>query len=331
MHMGEQKKERFLEIDDIRGISIIVMILIHTNAYHLGNRLAFNLLEWSQFAVVAFIFCSSFLYFQKDHTLGLFAYWDYFKKRVDRLVFPYYGFLAGLFILMLAGEPKKLGLNYLVQNLFLTGGSENNWLVLLFLQLSLLMPLFSSWFRKSKLIMIIYTALALISSVVFLKYTPLPWFRLIMWLPWSLVVIYTMLFAKIRQRKMLFWILTGLFFLIFIGTQTYVLVPLHKSLRMYSNKYPPNIYHIAYSLFCLNILWVMAEKNLFKPLRSVIHFFSRYSYTIYFIHTLLIYFFAVILKMKFDWIGFFVIIIALTSLIQLSINKAGALLQTKQE
>lgn len=320
--MGQPEKsiKRLEFIDDIRGISIIVMILIHTNAYHLGNKIAFNTLEISQFAVAAFIFCSSYLFFQKDREFSIKLYWGYFTKRLNRLVLPYYGFLVGLLALMLFAEPRKINFKYLAGNLLLTGGSENNWLVLLFLELSLLMPLFALWRGKNKPLLILYTALASISSIIFLKFTPLPYFRPIMWLPWSLIVVYTMLFGKIRQNKILFWLLTLGFLAAFLITREGVLIPLGKSLRMYSNKYPPNLYHISYSLFCLNVLYVLSEKNVFAHMRTIIHFFSKYSYTIYFIHTLIIYVLAVILKLRFDWVGMFVVVIGLTTLVQLLVN-----------
>ena len=114
-------KKRLSEIDDIRGISIILMILIHTNVYFLGNKISYLTLELSQFAVVAFIFCSAYLFYLKQQTYGLVDFTRHLWKRVKRLVIPYYFFFAIYYLFTLIKEPKKLTVPYVVQNIFHSG------------------------------------------------------------------------------------------------------------------------------------------------------------------------------------------------------------------
>lgn len=318
--MKSEKKERLFLIDDIRGFSIIVMVLIHTNAYFMKIPLSFNLLELSQFAVAAFIFCSSYLFYLKNPVSSWNTYRDYFFKRLKRLVFPYYLFLAAYFIVLLPHEAHKLTFSYLFQNVTLTGGLDFNWLVLLFIELTLLMPLFSWLEKKARPVLYLYIAAALASAAYFLTHTPLPYYRAVMWLPWSLVVIFTMYFPRMKASKKWFWGLTVLFFGLYWASRQYVLQPFHRSLRQYDNKYPPNLYHLAYSLFGVNVLYLLSDLNLFAPLRGLIHFYSIYSYTIYFIHIIVIYILTVYLHISFTWVTFYLAVLFLSGLIQLLFN-----------
>ncbi len=307
-------------IDDIRGVSIFATILIHTNVYFLANKIAYTLIELGQFAVVAFIFCSSYLYYQKDRVESLPLFWRHLLKRLKRLIIPYYIFIAIYFVFTYLKEPHKLTPLYIFQNLTLSGGLDFNWLVLLFIQLAILMPFFSFLRRKYKIVLCVYIIVATISSIIFLKYSPHPLYRWIMWLPWSLVIIYTMYFEKLRKNITLFWGLTVVFFVIFLLTQQFVLVPLGHSLRMYDNKYPPNIYHLSYCLGGLNILFFLSQKGLFTFTRKFIHFLSRYSYEIYFLHILVIYAVTVFFHFKFNWVIFFLTVLGITSVVQVIFN-----------
>jgi len=268
-------KNRFQVIDDIRGISILVMILIHTNAYLLSDRFAYVAREVSQFAVVAFLFCSTYLSLQRPYPSSLSEFIPYLVKRLKRLLIPYYIFVVAYAVFMSLFANKALSHSFLVENVLLTGGIDFNWLVLLFVQLTFITPLLQYLYDKRRIIFHIYTILATVSAVYFLTHTPLPYFRLIMWLPWSLVVIYTLYFAQLWKSKKVFIGVTLFFGLIFIGTQQLVLVPTNHALSMYANKYPPNIYHIAYSLFALNILYFFSRYKMFSPklVQVVVSFF----------------------------------------------------------
>ncbi|MCX6732154.1 MAG: acyltransferase [Candidatus Roizmanbacteria bacterium] len=324
-------KQRLPEIDDIRGISIILMIMIHTNVYFLANKISYLTLELSQFAVVAFIFCSAYLFYLKQQVYGWSEFFSHLVKRIKRLVIPYYWFFAVYYIFLLIKEPKKLTLSYVTQNIFVIGGLDFNWLVLLFIELAILMPFISYLFEKKRAWFYIYTAAAFLSSLVFLKYTPLSYYRYVMWLPWSLVLIYTYLFNQLKEKKSLFWIITAFCFALYYILPPLILKPLGRSLFMYDNKYPPNLYHLAYGIGCVNVLYMLSQWKLFSNyiVQTVINFFSVYSYTIFFIHILVIFVVTVFFHFNFNWITFFLAVTGITMLVQLLYNGVVQLISSR--
>lgn len=324
-------KQRLPEIDDIRGISIILMIMIHTNVYFLSNKISYLTLELSQFAVVAFIFCSAYLFYLKSQVYSWGDFLSHLVKRIKRLIIPYYWFFTVYYIFLLLKDAKKVTLAYVVQNIFVIGGLDFNWLVLLFIELAILMPFVSYLFEKKRVWFYVYTVLAFVSSLIFLKYTPLSYYRFVMWLPWSLVLIYTYLFNQLKEKKMLFWAVTALCFVLYYIIPPLVLKPLGHSLFMYDNKYPPNIYHLAYGIGCINILYMLSRWKLFANyiVQTIVNFFSVYSYTIFFIHILVIYVVTVFFHFKFNWVTFFLAVTGITMLTQLLYNGVIQLISSR--
>jgi fucose 4-O-acetylase-like acetyltransferase len=323
-------KQRLPEIDDIRGLSIILMIMIHTNVYFLADKISYLLLELSQFAVVAFIFCSAYLFYLKKQVWGWGDFFSHMVKRVKRLVVPYYWFFAVYYIFLLLKDAKKVTLSYVVQNIFVIGGLDFNWLVLLFIELAILMPLISYLFEKQRILFYLYTFLAFLSTLLFLQYTPLSYYRFVMWLPWSLVLIYTYIFNELKEYKKLFLIVTVICFALYYLLPILVLKPLGRSLFMYDNKYPPNLYHLAYGIGCVNVLYMLSKWKLFSNyfVQTIVNFFSTYSYTIFFIHILVIYVVTVFFHFHFNWVTFFLAVTGITMLTQLAYNGITHFLST---
>lgn len=323
-------KQRLSEIDDIRGISIILMIMIHTNVYFLSNKISYLSLELSQFAVVAFIFCSAYLFYLKQQVYGWGEFFSHLIKRIKRLVIPYYWFFGVYYIFLLIKDAKKVTFSYVIQNIFVIGGLDFNWLVLLFIELAILMPLISYLFEKKRIFFYVYTGAAFLSSLIFLKYTPLPYYRFVMWLPWSVILIYTYLFNKLREKKLLFLGVTILCFALYYILPPLVLKPLGRSLFMYDNKYPPNLYHLAYGIGCVNVLYMLSQWKLFSNyiLQIILNFFSLYSYTIFFIHILVIFVVTVFFHFNFNWVTFFLGVTGITILTQLIYNGVVHLFST---
>jgi len=117
------------------------------------------------------------------------------------------------------------------------------------------------------------------------------------------------------------WI-TLLFGTIFIITQQCILLPLHHSFSMYNNKYPPNLYHISYSLFAVNIIYYLSKRKLFSsPLvQNTVGFFSANSYQLFFIHILVIDGVWKWIRPT-NWILFFLLVTYISSIIQIGMNK----------
>ena len=324
-------KKRLPELDDLRGISIIVMILIHTNVNFLSNKWAYNSREVSQFAVVAFLFCSSYLALLKPYpTVSELI--PYIVKRLKRLLIPFLVFFTIYILFSTVGLGKHFSQSYIMKSYILTGGIDFNWMVLLFIQMMLVTPFIQYLNERSKIGLYIYTFIAILSSVIFLKYTPLPFYRSIMWLPWSLVIVYTLYFDRIWNNKMWFVWITLLFGTIFIITQQCILLPLHHSFSMYNNKYPPNLYHISYSLFAVNIIYYLSKRKLFSsPLvQNTVGFFSANSYQLFFIHILVIDGVWKWIRPT-NWILLFLLVTYISSIIQIGMNKISLSFPRRRE
>lgn len=329
MVKATKKLARIEEVDLLRGLAILAMVSLHTNAYFLSNPLSFFTWDYGQFAVPIFIFCSTYLFFKKDYQFNSIKdALTYVKKRVIRLLIPYYIFVAVFACLVYLREPAKITINYLFQNAVMMGGIDINWLVILFIYFSFLLPFLSYTKNKRPSWWWIFLVVSLISSIIFLFYRPTYNYRYVMWLPWSLLVIFTQVFA-LNEAKTIFFLLTGVFsFIVFLGLR-FLEAYLKHSLLQYDNKYPPNLYHIAFGVFSIILFYVLAKKRIFSLpiIKPILIFLSKNSYPIYFVHYCIIFVLWVFFKFKFNWITFFITITALTIGVQALFNKVLALVR----
>lgn len=279
--------QRFPEIDLIRGIAMVAIIVIHVAAYFLTNRFVFFVWNSLQFAVVTFIFCSAYLFFKKSDSQKLSSL-KYFIKRAQRLLIPYFAYLVVLFILMkLNGE--VLSINSVVRYITLTTRSNDlSWLVVLMLTLTPVM-LILRIIKNKKFAYLFFVLASFFSALVFLFYTPDVNFKLIMWLPWSLILITTDYFVSNENKSFFFPKFLTASLAVFIATLIIKILAV-TSLIQYDNKYPPNLFHLSYGLFITAILYWYAKKIIrFATIHKIFTFFSKYSYSIFFIHILVIY------------------------------------------
>lgn len=211
----------------------------------------------SEFAVVVFIFCSCYVVFKKYLSEHL-PVFNYVKKRLVRLLKPYYIFLIFFLLLVYLGEPHKITALYLVKSLLVIGGVDINWLVLLFLIFSILVPVILTLYKRKKWLFYVFMFIALFSSVFFIK-NKLPLdYRITMFLPWSLIIIFGLYFVKYERRK--WFINLGLVFSFVVFFLLHVVVnDFHLSLVMYANKYPPNLYHLSYGIFSVFVLYFISS------------------------------------------------------------------------
>lgn len=307
-------KNRNDQIDILRGIGIIAMILIHVTAWHKADIVAFNLWNVSQFAVQVFIFCSGYLFFFKEQGRESVFSLKYFAKRATRLLIPYYIFLVFYIPLEFLESPQRLSLNYIFKSLTLTGGPDLNWIILLFLSLALLMPFLLFLLRKHRFLFFIYLMFATLSSILFMN-LELRNYKLIMWLPWSLMILVSWLFVKFHNR------ITSAYLTISC-TATALLLSFYLSVQNHSlllidNKYPPNLYYLLYGVAWISLLWfVLSFMNLKKKTWNIVRFFSVNSYSIFFIHFWIFTFMRVVLKTDLHWGYLFAIVIVSSVLVQ---------------
>lgn len=306
----------------LRGFSILVMILIHTNAYFLSNKTAYFFWDLSEFAVPAFIFCSAYIFFKRNLNFENFGtFFSYVKKRFLRLLLPYY-FFAFFFILYIyLKEPKKIDVQYLLGSFFSVGGIDISWLVLLFLMFSIIMPAVLIFSRLKKSLFYIFLFLSVASSFLLIFFRPLINYREIMWFPWSLIIFFVYYFVKYESSKKF------LYSAFFFSTLTFILIrfieiKINHPLSQYENKYPPNLYHLAFGISAISLFYIIAKTGIFyfKPIKNFLHFFSKHSYSVFFLHYFLIFIFMLSFTFKFNWLTFFFTIFITTAIIQKTIS-----------
>lgn len=302
---------------------MLAMTFIHTSAYYLSNKTAFTLWNYSQFAVPVFIFCSSYIFFTRPFDWKQTG--SYIVKRLKRLLLPYYLFLIFYIVIILPGEPSKQSVNFILGSLTLTSGIDLNWLVVLFLQFIAVNFLLQYSKAKSSLIFTMFSLLALISSLVFLT-TRFPYsYKIIMWLPWSIIIVFTMLFVEYVKKR---WFLSLVFLIslsifLILGS---LLSSINRSLVMFDNKYPPNLYYLSYGVLSILVLFLLFKQKFMQifPIRRFLTFLSIYSYEIFFIHFLVIFIITIFFKnLKFTWISFFLVVFTITMTIQWALNKTA--------
>ncbi|HSW48444.1 MAG TPA: acyltransferase [Candidatus Saccharimonadales bacterium] len=313
-------KKRNLEIDILRGIAMITVILIHTSYYFINDKTALFLWRWSQFAVPVFIFCSAYIFFQNTKQLNF----EYLKKRIFRLLKPYYIFLLFFFPVIYFVNPQILNLNYIFQSLLTIGGVDVSWLVLLFMYLTIIFPLISLCFEKNKYLFWAYSFLSFASSILLIFYKLTFSYKLIFWLPWSIVALFALFFVKFEARSKILKITSFICGIIFVSFY-FLLSRINHNLGFIENKYPPNIYFLSYGLFSIMILYFLSKIIIpNKRTTSMISFFSKNSYPIFFIHYIFLILFSPYLKtLNLNWFTFFSSILLITSIVQLGINKLG--------
>lgn len=332
--MNVNKVQRLEFIDMLRGLAVIVMVLLHTNAYYLNNPISFFTWDWGQFAVPVFVFCSSYIFFQKQSSFStLLGFFQYVKKRIVRLLFPYYVFVFVYCLMVYFQNPAKITLKYIWQNITLTEGIALNWLVLLFIYFIFIMPFIQWSINKNRLLFIAYFLLSVVFSFILL-FNSVPImsglnYRYTMWLPWSLlVIVYYFIIKYEKNLKIIFNIFSISFFafVVLYFLQKY----LNHSTVQYYNKYPPNLYHLAFCVWSTIAVYWIAKKGLFSfsPIKQILSFISKNSYSLFFVHYCVIFFLTVFTKIKFGWISFFIVVTVVSLIIQLVISKGLHLFST---
>ncbi len=294
---------------------MFAMILIHTNAYFLSTSpLVEQLWDWSQFAVPVFIMCSAFLFFIKTPKFAL----SYIKKRFIRLLVPYYIFMIFFWGAVYLHEPHRLTMSFFQQSIFLIGAIDINWLVLLFLQLTFVIPLVAFLWNKTKLGFLIFSLIVLFSSVIFIFFKWPYDYKIIMWLPYSLLIIYTLLLAKFHTKKWFYPLSLIVGGGIYLGLR-FLEVSMQHSLTFYDNKYPPNLYFLSYGIFSIALLHFLVKRGIFNwfPATGLLNFLSFYSYEIYFIHYIFLYLISWTFGwIHFNWVTFFLAVFATSLFVQ---------------
>lgn len=300
---------------------MFAMILIHTNAYFLNNGVARVLWDACQFAVPVFVFCSSYLFFQKESHAHAAHTFSYYRKRTVRLLYPYYVFLSAYFLLLIFFDRKLLTGEYVTESVLLTGGVDLNWMVVLFLLISAVMPLIMYLYKRHRKLYVLYALAASASAILFLFIKPAFNYRYIMVLPWSLVSIVTWEVARKESSKKSLIIIALMWLSAFFISWT-VLMLTGGSLVHFDNKYPPNLYHISYGIVWMVALLLISKQRKMPGFFGLFfRYLSTYSYSLFFIHFFLI--FLAIYTIPYrsaGWLPFFILILFTSVVVQGVLN-----------
>ncbi len=289
-------QKRFVAIDFLRAVGILGVIATHVFSYNLINPLNTFIWNYLHFVITSFIFCSGYVmyvaYKEKVDTVGKTVSW--YKKRLVRLLQPYYIYLlahVGLvffFPVYFNGLGIQLNWKYITQSLLLTGGINENWLPLLFVELAFLFPILLFLLKRAKPLFSAYVVIGLVVTVVFTLH-PFPYslYRWVMWIPWSLVFVLSWYFAH-RQTKSTMKIYLGISVVsavLFAGLFVWF-GSLHRSLTLIDNKYPPNLFYISYEFAVSFMLLIVAHTTFLQKdwLVRIYHFLSSRSYGLFFVH-----------------------------------------------
>ncbi len=293
-------KPRFDEIDFLKAIAILVVILTHVLSYNLGPSHINIIWNYLHFVVPAFIFCSGFVTHQKykDTVWTIDSSWQWFLKRVPRLIFPYYLVvllhyaLWLLFPTVFSGTGLAKDVGFLLRSVMLIG-VDYGWLPLLFIQMMILTPLYLSAFRK-KSIRLLSLGISFASTILLLFIRiPLD-YRIVMWLPWSFILLLSFAAAEYRSNKTTL-IPTRTMYILGICLSLTLWLFLDALLRFQGrqatltlHKYPPDLYYLSYGLGLGSVLLLVENilRSKMNFFRSTLRWLSMYSYELFFAHYL---------------------------------------------
>lgn len=293
-------RKRFDEVDVLKAFGIIGVIIVHILTRNLTNPISNFLWNNLQFFVISFVFCSGFvlasIYQNSFSSVSKTLAW--YKKRLIRLLIPFFIYLIFHYALWIIfpNIVNGLGLvqntDYFIKSALLIGGTNYNFLVVLFVELTLLFPIFTNFFKRKKFLFL-YLLLSGIIAFIFTFFGgSYSTYRFTMWIPWSLVLIFAMYLAikgkseevakNIDKRYFLFGVI---FFILFLGLYFYNL-HIGKSLIFYNHKYPPDFYYLFFglSLTCFALIIGRLKFWQNKILKLIYLFISNNSYSIFFVH-----------------------------------------------
>ena len=298
------------------------MIFIHATAYFLNVPIVHLLWDYAHFSVPLFVFCSVFIAFQKKDATAISI--TSVITRIKRLVVPYYIFVAALFAMTYFVLHKPISLSDISSWLMFGSGRDLGWLVVLFLYILFLIPLIVRISKYAKLSKLLFQ-IAILSTIVLLFAPPLPYFRFIMWLPWSVFLASIFWFVQHIKGRWTFLYISLLSLVGFLVSR-YILLQIDHTLTLTENKYPPNLYYVSYGVLMTTVIYWLhqaADKAHVVPsgITKVFNFMSAYSYSLFFIH-----FLFVILFVALDWhniLGpwwFFIFLTIASSTVQIGLN-----------
>jgi len=311
------KLERLLQLDILRGVSIIGVILIHIigSSFHFWNKgsltwfVFLTLDQLFRFSVPLFVFISGYTLYSK-YALN-FKYREFYLKRVAR-VLPWY-FVWSLIIYIYINLTVKSGfVNYPTWKLIFLGKVDYHlYFVSMIFQLYLLFPLLMWLYKKFRSnfvigLFVLEALLYLIFSLDGQKIIQLPWrfYEQQQYLFFGTWVFYFVLgfmlceksqfVAKLKLKKHGFPSIKSIFFFV---TLLILVYSIYDSLHLISTTADTNVatrstrmplllYSTSFAISVLMYSDLLLKMK--KVLKRTLLYFANISYLVYLIHALII-------------------------------------------
>ncbi len=337
------KKKRYLEIDIVKAVSALVVILIHVSGKYTDTEAMKHFWRLIHFAVGAFVLASGFLQANKHLTdTSIRSVASYIWKRVKRLALPYYGYVilhVGLSLILPEIFDKvnfERDPRFILETVTLHRGVGQNWIARIFILMALGYVIFQVMKVKFEIKRSFEIALFLstLISVIFFYFYPIPgnviYIRALTW--FAIFALGIVIFERYKNKKFL---LGNIIFWGIVSAASYYFTRvLGISRSLFAHKYPPTIYFVSYNMFAASLLLFVSQmlvKKIKFPdfLRSVIIFLSRHSYTIFFFHIIVLD--ALGHKPTGTWVGDFLLATGITCLCVWAWTKASQIFRGAQE
>lgn len=294
-------QERLKELDFIRCIATIAVLLIHvTSTYILDNDITYVINQSMRFAIPVFIILSGASIYYSNLNKDNISYFNFIKKRVIKIFVPYmlwtiiyifYEVRHDLGIVS-TGELVKQFLKYLVL------GKEHLYFVVIIFQIYLIYPLFHLLFKKGysniTLIITFCVSLYLQLGVYLIRWSiyiiPKPgstYFYLLFpsWIFFFILGMYIIQkkseFESLFSPKLLALAIIWLMSLFVLTTDT-------KLSTTYGSSIKPTVMFYGIISFIFFYIFFLNIKKVSPEIMNVVMWFSNQSYGIYLSHILIL-------------------------------------------
>lgn len=271
-----KKTIEFISI--VRFISVLMIVLCHIfQAY--GNFLAFHF----NVGVFTFLFISGFLFGIKviDNVL------EFYKKRIKRLIIPYYFFIISISIIYLLFFREKFGLILILKNLLCIQWFSEGlpkighlWyitcILICYLFTPILQKLFDSFSKRIMRIFLLVLFCVLVIANYILKYNFVSIYSYVLGYYVSRVLLQKRYDAKIPKKYLVLVIIVGMLAEIAVLSMNVISVSLPGVLVEISKLF------VSSAIVSLCIL----IKNIYNKFPRLFLIVDKYSYEVYLTHHL---------------------------------------------
>lgn len=283
-------------IDTLRAFSILVVLITHSLVPFLGPSHINILWNYLHFSVIAFVFCSgygtiaSYARYVKTNTS---TFW-WMLKRFSRLYVPFALYILGYWVLtylfphIFTGQDFQPTRSFITSSLTLFGGASMGWLPVLFLELTLLTPVYLYVLQNQKRMVAAFFLLFFLSFLQGVFPLPSTSSRFTAWIFWSIPYLAGgasghIQFSKPKTKRALAFL--GISFLVLHAVLSLFISSNRLPLTLTSHKYPPDLFYFSYG-FGVNafLLILFSFISFHHQITAIIRFLARHSYSLLFVH-----------------------------------------------